>query len=129
MPLNLWFYHAQELITIEGNLWVAALVCCALDAASVLVLRDRTFVYVLAGGVAITGLLILADLHKFFEITSPSLLLVVLGLIRLHAERAFPNIDSPFSRQRFGMAFSGRGRRRGRLGCSCCWWNRRRLAL
>jgi hypothetical protein len=59
----------------------------------------------LAGGVAMTGLLILADMHKFFEITSPSLLLVVLGLICLHVERAFPEVDSPFSRQRFGMAF------------------------
>jgi hypothetical protein len=105
MPLNLWFYHAQKLITIEGNLWVPALVCCVLYAASALVLRDRTFVYVLAGGVAMTGLLILADVHKFFEITSPSLLLVVLGLICLHAERAFPNVDGPFSRRRFGMAF------------------------
>ena len=76
-----------------------------LYAASALVLRDRTFVYVLAGGVAMTGLLILADMHKFFEIASPSTLLVVLGLICLHAERAFPNVDSPFSRRRFGMAF------------------------
>src|SRR5262249_18052454 len=32
-------------------------------------------------------------------------LLVVLGLIALHLERAFPVMEGPFSRQRFGMAF------------------------
>src|SRR5262249_6975438 len=47
MPLNLWFYHANDLVTLEGHLWVPALVCCALYAASALVLRDPLFVYVL----------------------------------------------------------------------------------
>jgi len=105
MPLNLWFYHAQTLITLEGHLWVAALVCCVLYAASAMVLRDPMFVYVLAGGVAMTGLLMLADMHKFWEIAAPSTLLVVLGLICLHTERAFPEGEGPFSRRRFGLAF------------------------
>ncbi|HEV3258957.1 MAG TPA: hypothetical protein VG013_18950 [Gemmataceae bacterium] len=107
MPLNLWFYHANNLITLEGHLWVAALVCCVLYTASALVLRDQLFVYVLAGGVALTGLLILADqdVHKFWEIASPATLLVVLGLVALHAERAFPEGEGPFTRRRFGMAF------------------------
>ena len=32
MPLNLWFYDAQGLITLDqgGHLWVPALVCCAI---------------------------------------------------------------------------------------------------
>ncbi|MCI0684206.1 MAG: hypothetical protein L0Y71_19020 [Gemmataceae bacterium] len=105
MPLNLWFYHAHELVTLEGNLWVAGLVCCVIYAAAAMVLRDEMFVYVLCGGIALTGLLLLANLGRFEEILAPSALLVILGLLALHLERAFPEIDSPFSRQRFGMAF------------------------
>ena len=26
MPLNLWYYHSHDLITIDGHLWIAALV-------------------------------------------------------------------------------------------------------
>ena len=52
-----------------------------------------------------TGLLVLADLGRFAEIASPATLLVVLGLTALHAERAFPEGDGPFSRRRFGRAF------------------------
>lgn len=104
MPLNLWFYHANEILMFEGNLWVAALVCCVLYAASALVLRDHLFVYVLFGGIALTGLLMLAHAHHFHEIALPSTLLVVLGLMALHLERAFPEGEGPFSRGRFGMA-------------------------
>jgi hypothetical protein len=104
MPLNLWFYHAHHLLTLDGHLWIAALVCCALYAASAAVLEDPVFVYVLAGGVAMTGLLILGDLHRLMEIAAPSTLLIVLGLVALHVERSFSVSDSPFSRKRFGMA-------------------------
>ena len=68
-------------------------------------LRDRLFVYVLAGGVAMTGLLMLADMGKFWEIAAPATLLVAMGLIFLHAELAFAPGEGPFSRQRFGLAF------------------------
>jgi hypothetical protein len=105
MPLNLCFYHAQGLLTFGDHLWIPALVCCVLYAASALVLRDHLFVYVLLGGIALTGLLILGDMHKFEEIAAPSALLVLLGLIAIHAERAFPEGEGPFSRQGFGMAF------------------------
>jgi hypothetical protein len=105
MPLNLYFYHAHHLITLEGHLWVAALVCSLLYAASAWILRDRMFVFVLAGGVAMTGLLILADMDKFHEFAAPATLLVALGLICLHAERAFAPGEGPFSRQQFGLAF------------------------
>ena len=94
-----------NLITLEGHLWVAALVCSLFYAASARVLRDRLFVYVLAGGVAMTGLLMLFHMGKFWDIAAPSTLLVALGLIFLHSERAFAVGDGPFSRQRFGLAF------------------------
>jgi hypothetical protein len=109
MPLNLWYYHSHGLVTIDGHLWVAALVISALYAASALSLRDELFVYIFMAGIAMTGLLILADIapspQKFWEIASPSTLLVVLGLLALHAERIFPEQEGPFSRSRFGMAF------------------------
>ena len=105
MPLNLYFYHAHELLTLQGHLWVAAVVCSLFYAASARVLRDRLFVYVLAGGVAMTGLLMLFHMGKFWDIAAPSTLLVALGLIFLHSERAFAVGEGPFSRQRFGLAF------------------------
>ena len=105
MPLNLYFYHAHNLITLQGHLWAAALVCSLLYAASARVLRDRLFVYVLAGGVTMTGLLMLFHMGMFWDIAAPSTLLVALGLICLHSERAFAVGDGPFSRQRFGLAF------------------------
>ena len=111
MPLNLWFYNYQDLITVkDGHLWLAALVCCVLYAVSASLLRDRAFVYVLVGGVALTGLLMLADvrlLHDdlFWQISAPATFLVCLGLACIHAERAFPDSDGPFSRRRFGLAF------------------------
>jgi hypothetical protein len=105
MPLNLWFYHSHGLITLSGHLWVAALVCCVLYAASAMILRDAAFVYVLCGGVAMTGLLMLADMGHFWEIAAPSTLLVGLGLICVHVERAFEDSTGPFSRRRFGLAF------------------------
>ena len=109
MPLNLWYCHSFNLITIDGNLWVAAVLISALYAVSAIVLKDELFVYVFSAGVAMTGLLILADLppspQRFWEIASPATLLAVLGLIGIHLERAFHVGDGAFSRDRFGMAF------------------------
>jgi len=109
MPLNLWYYHTQGLVSIDGHLWVAAVMVCALYGASALVLKDEMFAYVFCAGVAMTGLLILADWPpspaKFWEIASPATLLVILGLAAIHGERAFSVQDGPFSRQRFGLAF------------------------
>jgi hypothetical protein len=104
MPLNLWFYHANGLVTLEGHLWLAALACCILYAAAATVLEDPVFVYVLIAGVTLTGSLILADMHKLMQVAAPATLLISLGLISLHAERAFADGDGPFSRKRFGMA-------------------------
>src|SRR5262249_3165710 len=90
MPLNLWFYDAQGLITLDQHLWVPALACCVLYAVSAHIVRDPTFVYVLVGGVTMTGLLMLGDIHKFQEIAAPATLLVMLGTLCRHADRAFP---------------------------------------
>lgn len=109
MPLNLWYYHHHGLVTIDGHLWLAAVMICALYGASAVLLRDEMFAYVFCAGVAMTGLLILADWppspQKFWEIASPATLLLFLGLAAIHSERAFPAQDGPFSRQRFGLAF------------------------
>src|SRR5262245_28728413 len=111
MPLNLWFYHAQELypFTLYEQLWLAALVCCALYAASAVIVRDRMFVYVLVAGVTLSSLLILANVDgpaEFWQITHPAILLVCLGLATLHVERAFPAPgEGEFTRGRFGLAF------------------------
>src|SRR5262245_32687798 len=74
-----------------------------------MVLRDSLFAYCLVGGVTMTVLLILADAlgpNEFWQITSPATMLVVIGLLAIHAERAFtPDEESPFSRKRFGLAF------------------------
>ena len=113
MPLNLWYYHAQDLVSIDQHLWVAAVVMSALYGASAWILKDEMFVYVFNAGVAMTGLLILADMppspQKFWEIASPATLLVLLGLAGIHAERAFGENDGPFSRKRFGLAFFASG--------------------
>jgi hypothetical protein len=59
--------------------------------------------------VTLTGLLFLADLppspQKFWELAYPATLLVVLGLLAIHTERAFPEQAGPFGRKRFGLAF------------------------
>lgn len=109
MPLNLWYCHSNELITIDGHLWIAAVVISGLYAAAAITLKDELFVYVFCAGVTMTGLLIVADLtpspQRFWEIASPATLLVILGLLGIHLERAFAVGDGPFSRGRFGMAF------------------------
>ncbi len=109
MPLNLWFYDAQGLITLDqgGHLWVPALVCCGLYVLVARMLADPLFVNAIVGGVTMTGLLFLADnqVGRFWEIMGPSSFLVVLGMICIHVERAFPPEDGPFSRAKFGHAF------------------------
>src|ERR1043166_4074097 len=106
MPLNLWFYHYNGIITLQGHLWMAAVVFCVIYAAAAWVLKDPLFVYVLVGGLTLTGLLILGDFQALDQVFGPVVLLIVTSLLCLHAERAFPPDDaSPFSRRRFGMAF------------------------
>ena len=103
-PLNLWFYHAQGLITVEGHLWVGGVVCCLLYAATVFVLRDSLFMYAFEAGATLTLLLLLADLGKITDVTFLSLFFMVIGLASIHAERAFsPSDDDTFTRRKFGL--------------------------
>lgn len=101
MPLNLWYYHANDLMTHFG---LPALVMSGFYLASALILRDELFVPVFLGGLTLAGLLILADAGMFWQIAAPSTLLIGLGLLAIHAERGFPAGEGPFTRQRFGLA-------------------------
>jgi hypothetical protein len=122
LPLNLWFYDAQGLVTLDqgGHLWVAALVCCSLYVGVAWILANPVFVYSIVGGVALTGMLFLADqkIDRFWEITSPSALLMVIGMVCIHAERLFPMNDGPFSRAKFGTAFFRAGHMALAMGMS-----------
>lgn len=103
-PLNLWFYHAQNLITVQGHLWVGGVVCCLLYAATVVVLRDTVFMYAIEAGATLTTLLLLADMGKITDTTWLSLFFMALGIISIHCERMFsPADDSEFPRRRFGL--------------------------
>lgn len=107
MPLNLWFYHANGLITLDGQLWMPALVCSVFYFISAWLLRDSLFVYVLMAGVTLTGLLILADIHGtlFLEVAPYCVLLVGLGVAGIALHRAFADGTGPFTKSEFGMAF------------------------
>ncbi|MDQ3331431.1 MAG: hypothetical protein M3552_12380 [Planctomycetota bacterium] len=99
-PLNLWFYDAQNLLTVEGHLWAAGLVCCGLYAATIFLLRKPLFLYAFQAGATLTGLLLLADL-KSVGVLDVSLMLAVFGFLAIHLERVFPQ-DGEFDRRRFG---------------------------
>ncbi|QDT67446.1 hypothetical protein MalM25_03440 [Planctomycetes bacterium MalM25] len=114
LPLNLWFYDAQGLITLDGggHLWLPALVCCVIYAGIARLLKDSLFVYAFVGGVALSGLLFLAggQVERLWEVLAPSTLLVALGVACLHAERLFPaqardEAYAAFTRGDFGRAF------------------------
>jgi len=105
-PLNLWFYQAQDLLTIDRGLWVGGVVCCLLYVATVYVLRDPLFMYAVEAGVTLTVGLVLAEFWRqdlpielYAHVT---LVLMGLGLVSLHAERAFLP-EGEFSRRRYGM--------------------------
>lgn len=106
MPLHLWFYHAQKLLTFDNHLWAAALVISLLYALTARILRNVWFVPIFLGGIALTVLLILADVGQFWQITAPAISLCLLGILAIHCERLF-TLDpaSPYRRERFGLAF------------------------
>jgi hypothetical protein len=75
-----------------------------LYAATVVVLRDPLFMYACEVGVTLTTLLLLADMGRITDVAWLSLFCMALGLISIHAERAFsPAPDSEFPRRRFGL--------------------------
>lgn len=104
LPLNLWFYHSQELLLIDQGLWVAAVVCVVMYLATVLVLRDAVFLYAVEAGVTLTAILLLGSVGQAGTATNLSLLLVSLGCISIHLYYAFPATSETFDRSRFGLA-------------------------
>ena len=108
MPLNLWFYDAQGLITLKdgGHLWIPAAVCCVIYALVARALRKPTFVYAFVGGIVLTGMLFLADLAvgRFWQLMPPATFLVIAGWLCIHAERLF-GTEGDFSKASFGKAF------------------------
>src|SRR5690606_20331190 len=97
------------LISIRDGdpLWVPALICCAIYAGIARLLKDAKFVYALVAGVAMTGLLFLADdaVDRFWSVLGPSPFLVLLGAVCIHVERLFHTGEGPFNRSNFGRAF------------------------
>jgi hypothetical protein len=102
-PLNLWFYHAQALITLDNKLWLGGVVCCLLYIATVYVLRDPLFLFAVEAGLTLTAALFLAELGLASDLGYLTVTLLALGLISIHAERAFPAEGEQFTRGRFGM--------------------------
>ena len=102
-PLNLWFSHAQGLITLDNGLWVGGVVCCLLYIATVYVLRDPAFMYAVEVGVTLTVVLLLGQLQLADNTSYLCLTLLGLGFISIHAERAFAPEAGEFTRRRFGM--------------------------
>jgi len=103
LPLNLWYCHAQGLLTMDHGLWLASLVCCLLYAATVFVLRDPLFMYAVEVGATLTVLLLLASLSLADNAAMVSLTLMALALISIHAERAFDERASVFTRSQYGL--------------------------
>jgi hypothetical protein len=102
-PLNLWFYHAQDLITLEQNLWLGGVVCCLLYSATVYVLRDPFFLYAVEVGVTMTVALFLAELGLASDVANLTVASLALGLISIHSERVFPPESKRFNRSQFGL--------------------------
>lgn len=103
-PLNLWFYDAQGLVLVDGNLWIWGVVCCLIYAATVYTLRDPLFMYAVEGGITLTLLLLLANLQLAGDTAFLCIVLTVIGLVSIHAERSFdPGEEGTFTRRRFGM--------------------------
>lgn len=103
LPLNLWFYHAHDLLTLEGQLWIGGVICSAVYIATVLLLREPLFMYAASGGITLTTVLFLGQQGVIADSTWLSVALMVLAFISIHAERAFPPEGEPFSRKRFGL--------------------------
>lgn len=102
-PLNLWFLHAQHLVTLDNHLWLGGVVCSLVFVVTVYVLRDPLFLYAVEAGVTLTVALFLGELHLVRDTSYLCMVLMILGLVSIHAERAFPPDAGTFTRRRFGM--------------------------
>ena len=99
-PLNIWFYHGQDLLSVDGHLWIAGIVCCGLYAATLIVLKRPLFIFACQAGVTLTTLLFLADFGTLGA-TSVAATLAILGAISVHLEPGLPSAGT-FDRRRFG---------------------------
>ena len=108
LPINPWFYLESGLAANLTHLWVAGLIATIIYATVAYTFREPVFVYVGIIGATLTVLWALLEEMGVREVTPDTLVYVLMAcsLLYLVAERAFsPNIESPFSRQRFGMPF------------------------
>ncbi len=103
LPLNLWYYEYQGMLSLDTNLWMAAFVICWIYIGTVYLLKDPLFVFAVEAGVTLTTLLLMASLGRLNDAASLSMTLLVLALVSIHAERAFPTKVPLFSRERFGL--------------------------
>ena len=104
LPLNLWFYHAQDLVRIDQNLWVGGVACVLLYVATVFYLRDPLFMFAVEVGITLTMLLLLGDLNVYNDLAWLSTALAILAACSINARAAFSaESEATFSRQRFGM--------------------------
>jgi len=101
-PLNLWFLHAQGLITVADHLWIGGVVCSVVFAGVVRLLRQPVHVYAVEIGVTLTALLFLADLNRAADPVYLAVAGVALAAASIQIIRAFPP-EGEFSRSRFFM--------------------------
>ena len=99
-PLNLWFLHAQHLMTIADHLWIGGVVCSLVFAAVVRLLQQPMHVYAVEIGVTLTALLFLADLHRAADPVFLAIACTTLAAASLQIINAFP-AEGAFSRHRF----------------------------
>lgn len=113
LPLNLWFYDAQGLITLAngGHLWIPAALCCVIYTFVAWIMRDARFVYAIVGGVVMTGMLFLADasVNQFWYLMPQVTFLTAIGWTCVVAGRQFPDGEGEISQKTFGQAFRRAG--------------------
>jgi len=108
-PLNLWFYDAQGLVTLDGQLWVGSLVCCLMYLVTMYVLKDPLYLYAIEAGVTLTVLLCLGTFERHTDSVWICVALTSLAAASIHAERAFTADHPLYNRRKFGLPlfFSG----------------------
>ena len=94
-PLNLWFYHAQDLLLLDQGLWVGGVACVLLYVATVWILRDPLFMYAVEAGITLTAVLLLGNFGLAGQATGLCILLMGLALASIHAHRLFRQLGKP----------------------------------
>lgn len=103
LPLNLWFYHVQNLIRVDQHLWVCGLACVAVYTATVYRLRKPVFLYAVQLGVLLTTLLLLGKADCWNHLNWISTVFILAGTTTLYLPFALPDDETTtFSRKRFG---------------------------